>query len=217
LTAIGFLHTADQHVPTFGSLVAELAPDLPDVHVVDPSLLAGARAHGMTPELRQRLQDRLSELVTAGARVVVCTCSTLGEHAEALAAATGVPVLRADRPMAEAAVARGGRVAVVVAVESTLEPTLELLRTSAERAGTRPKLIAAPCLPAWPLFEAGDLDGYAAAIAAHARSVAPWADVLVLAQASMAPAAELLTDLPILVLTSPRTAAAEAIRQARRS
>jgi predicted Fe-Mo cluster-binding NifX family protein len=39
-------------------------------------------------------------------------------------------------------------------------------------------------------------------------------DVIVLAQASMAPAAALLSDLPIPVLTSPRTAVAQAIAEA---
>jgi hypothetical protein len=41
-------------------------------------------------------------------------------HAERIPVA--VPVLRIDRPMAERAVAAGGRIAVVAAVESTLAP-----------------------------------------------------------------------------------------------
>jgi Asp/Glu/hydantoin racemase len=41
------------------------------------------------------------------------------------------------------------------------------------------------------------------------------ADVVVLAQASMAPAAGLLADLPVPVLTSPRSAVARAVELAR--
>jgi Asp/Glu/hydantoin racemase len=208
---IGFLHTAEVHVATFRGLLAEIGPQHSDVHVVDAGLLAAARRDGITAEVRAGLAGRLRELSAAGAQVVVCTCSTLGEQAELLSGGT---VLRADRPMAEAAVAAGPRVAVVVSTASTVEPTLGLLRSGAERAGTEVALIEVPCPGAWELFLAGDLDGYAREVAGHARGIAPGVDVVVLAQASMTPAAALLTDLPIPVLTSPRTAVAEAVRRA---
>jgi aspartate/glutamate racemase len=211
VTTIGFLHTADVHVATFHRLRAELAPGWLDVHVVDAGLLADARRDGITPGLTARLDAHLHELADRGADVIVCTCSTLGGAAELRTADMGVPVLRADRPMAEAAVAAGSRVAVVVAVASSLAPTRELLHAAAAAAGREITLIEVPCPAAFPLFLAGDLDAYASEIAAAARAAAPAADVIVLAQASMAPAAGLLTDLPIPVLSSPRTAVARAI------
>jgi Asp/Glu/hydantoin racemase len=61
-------------------------------------------------------------------------------------------------------------------------------------------------LDAWTLFEAGDTEGYLDRVAAHARQAADHADVILLAQASMAGAAARLTDLPIPVFTSPSTA-----------
>jgi Asp/Glu/hydantoin racemase len=210
VTTIGFLHTADVHVPTFGALRAELAPGWQDLHVVDPSLLADARRDGMTPGVAARMDARLHELADAGADVIVCTCSTLGAHAESRTTDLGVPVLRVDRPMAEAAVAAGPRIAVLATVESTLEPTRELLRS----VGREVTLTETVCPSAWGFFEAGDHEGYASAIAAEARRVAPDADVIVLAQASMAPATALLTDLTIPVLSSPRTAVAQAISEA---
>jgi Asp/Glu/hydantoin racemase len=200
VSTIGFLHTADVHVGTFRALAAELAPDAADVHLVDPTLLTP----DLTPELRKRLQTRLRELRDAGADVILCTCSSLGGHAER--ADPGIPVVRIDRPMAEAAVAAGGRIAVVVTAESTLEPTLDLLRECAGRAGKHVTLLPYPCFPAWDLFVAGDLDAYAGRIATHCREIAPRADVVVLGQAGMASAAERLVDLPIPVLTSPRMA-----------
>ncbi|MFI5938382.1 hypothetical protein [Actinoplanes sp. NPDC051494] len=197
---IGFLHTAEVHVATFRDLVRELAPDVEDRHLVDPTLLADADA----PDLEQRLRAHLQELADGGARVIVCTCSTLGELAERLD--VGVPVLRVDRPMAEAAVAAGRRIGVLYAVKSTLAPTLSLL-TSVRRDHT--EFVEAPCFDAWALFEAGDLDGYARRIAAHARTLE--VDVILLAQASMAPAEELLADLRKPVFSSPRTAIQRAL------
>lgn len=189
---IGFLHTADVHVATFRALVAELAPGWQDVHVVDPSLLADARA-GIPVE--DRVRTRLGEL--ADADVIVCTCSTIGPEAERAG------VVRADRPMAQAAVAVGGKIAVAYAVESTLEPTTALLREENPSAD----LVLVPCSEAWPHFEAGDLTGYHEAIAARLRDVP--AEVIVLAQPSMAPAADLLPNR--LVLSSPRLAVQAAL------
>ncbi|WP_306208415.1 aspartate/glutamate racemase family protein [Actinoplanes sp. RD1] len=191
---IGFLHTSPAHVPAFGAL----APG--SRHLVDESLLADAR-RGL--DVRDRLLLRLQALTPAD--VIVCTCSTLGAMAVALAPALGIPVLRADEPMAAEAVAAGRRIALVVTVESTVAPTLALFQSHA-RPDT--ELTVARCLYAWPLFEAGDSEGYARVIADYARTLD--ADVIALAQASMAPAADLLTDLAKPVLTSPRSAVAGA-------
>jgi Asp/Glu/hydantoin racemase len=215
VTAVGFLHTADVHVETFRRLLGELAPGWRDVHVVDAALLASARDRGVDEAVEARLHARLSELAAAGPRVIVCTCSTLSGHAERMSPRLPVPVLRIDRPMAEQAVALGRRIAVVAAVASTLAPTRELLRESASAAGVDVALVDAPCLDAWALFEAGRLDEYARRVAAHARQVAADADVIVLAQASMAPAAALLRDLDTPVLTSPQAAVARAVAMAR--
>jgi len=56
------------------------------------------------------------------------------------------------------------------------------------------------------MFEAGDQVGYVECIARTARAAATTADVVILAQASMAPAEALLTDLPTPVFSSPRPA-----------
>ncbi|GIM96093.1 aspartate/glutamate racemase family protein [Paractinoplanes toevensis] len=211
MTTIGFLHTADVHVPVFHDLRAELAPGWADLHVVDPGLLADARRAGITAELAARVDARLHELADRGADLIVCTCSSLGAYAETRTADLGVPVLRVDRPMAEAAVAAGSRIAVLATVDSTLAPTSALLNAAAERAGRVVTLIETPVPGAWSLFEKGDLHAYAVKVADQARAIAPRADVIVLAQASLSPAAALLADLPIPVLTSPRTAVARAI------
>lgn len=214
MTTIGFLHTGDVHVSTFGALRAELAPAWQDVHVVDESLLADARRQGITAELAARIDARLHELADRGADIVVCTCSSLGGYAEGRTADLGVPVLRADRPMAEAAVAAGRRIAVVATVDSTVGPTRDLLLDAASRAGREVELVEVRCAEAWPHFEKGELDAYAQVVARKAREAAPGVEVIVLAQASAAPAAGLLADLPIPVLTSPRTAVARAIAEA---
>ena len=204
MTTIGFLHTAEVHVGTFRGLLRELGPGCADVHVVDESLLADARERGVDADVERRLLERLREVAAQSPAVIVCTCSTLSGHAERMSGDVGVAVLRVDRPMAEAAVAAGRRIAIVAAVESTLAPTRELLASCA-RPDT--EIVESLCADAWPLFEAGDHAGYIRRVAEHARSLD--ADVIVLAQASMAPAEELIGG---KALSSPRAAVRRALK-----
>lgn len=205
MATVGFLHTAQVHVPTFDRLLDELAPGVTAVHAVAPDLLAHARDHGVDADVEEGVAAGIADLVGRGAELVVCTCSTLGGDAERLGAA--VPVVRVDRAMAEAAVgialAGRSRVGVVAAVASTLQPTRALL----ESVG-RVEIVESLCADAWALFENGDEAGYLAAVADAARLLAPDVDVVVLAQASMAGAEPLLTGLPVPVLSSPRPAVA---------
>ncbi len=99
--------------------------------------------------------------------------------------------------------------------ESTLGPTRQLLEECASAAGTGARVVDAPCLDAWSAFEAGDQAGYLDRIARHVRDVAASADVIVLAQASMAAAADLLPDLDVPVVSSPRPAVARGMELAR--
>ncbi len=194
---LGLLHTSPVHVATFDALAAEEAPDVELVHVVREDLLAAARAHG--PEAAD---DQVAEAVRdLSTDVVLCTCSTIGAVAERVDAT--VPVLRVDRPMAAAAVATGGPVVVLAALESTLAPTLAMLAEEADRAGTAPRIEATVVPGAWDRFEAGDVEGYLGLVRAALEQVRD-ATVVVLAQASMAAAADrAAVDVP--VLSSPRT------------
>ncbi|MEU5062415.1 aspartate/glutamate racemase family protein [Streptomyces virginiae] len=199
------LHTSPVHVPVFDGLRDRHHPGAVLRHLVAPELLDRARADGprsVAPALRELL-------AAAGPGPVLVTCSTIGATAEALAPALGAPVLRVDRPMAAAAVRTGPRIAVLAALASTLTPTAELL---AEEAGGRPLSVVPHLVPgAWESFGAGDTARYLSQVAEAADAVTG-ADVIVLAQASMAGAADLATtDTPVLSSPAPGLAAALAL------
>jgi hypothetical protein len=202
---LGLLHTSPVHVATFDALAAEEAPGVEIVHLVREDLLADAREHG--PEaVAGRVAEAVRDLSTDA---VLCTCSTIGAVAEQVD--TGVPVLRLDRPMAAQAVSGNGPVVVLAALESTLVPTLELLAEEAGRAGTTPSIEARIVAGAWERFEAGDTEGYLHLVRAELGRVQDGA-VVVLAQASMAPAAD-GARAGIPVLSSPRTGLRAAVSQ----
>ena len=202
---LAFVHTAATHVPTFDALVAELGPGLDVHHAVHEDLLRDARTLGAEhPAILARTHAAMRAAADSGAALVVCTCSTIGAAAEFMDTGGRFQAARIDRAMADAAVRRGPAVHVLAALDSTLVPTQDLLQGSARRLG-RPLTWTTEVVPeAWALFMAGDLAGYHAAIAQAARAGGAGASVIVLAQASMAGAADLLGDLGMPVLSSPR-------------
>jgi hypothetical protein len=208
--SLTFLHTSPVHTATFDALLAELAPEIPVQHHVEEALLERARTDGVDA-IAGRLRGLISEL-EGQAAVLVCTCSTIGDAAEALSSER-LPVMRIDRKVAEAAVRAGqtGAVLVLAALDSTLGPTRALIQDAARKL-KRPVIIQTRlCESAWTFFESGDQAGYIALITAELDSLpAPLPAVVVLAQASMAPAA-FQTKLSIPVLSSPRLGALAAV------
>lgn len=209
---IGFLHTAEVHVATFDRVVAEADATAETAHFVDEVLLRSARSLGVNHDgVRDAVGVALAQLVSEGVGVIVCTCSTIAAIAES-AGGTLVPVLRVDRPMAAAAVASADRIAVVAALESTLEPTVALLADECERQRRWPAITLAPCLSAWSFWEAGDVEGYCRSVAEHVNALDDSFDVVVLAQASMLGALVFIEGRPARsVLASPSSAVAAAL------
>lgn len=215
--AIAFLHSSALHIATFNALGAALAPGLKLAHTVREDLLVAAeKAGGVTPSIELKAGEAMLALAEGGARVVVCTCSTLGPVAERVADDADIPVIRIDRPMADEAVRSGNRIGVCGALAPAMETTLRLLEDSAGKAGRACDLMPVHFEDAWEEFRAGRLDAYHAGIADGLKRAAEDCDVLVLAQASMAPAALQAGDLGIPVLSSPRSGFAAAARIAKR-
>lgn len=207
--AVGFLHTAQVHVATFEALSRELVPSAGTVHRVDPGALELARQDGAAERVRAVVAGHLAELREAGCEVILCTCSTLGEVAEGLSG-DGLEVIRIDRPMLRRAVSCGPRIGVLAALTSTVEPTIRVLAEEAADAGAAISVEVCVVDGAWDAFLRGDAEDYYSRIAQAARALSSRCDVVVLAQASMEPAAALLAGLATPVLTSPR-AAVEAV------
>jgi hypothetical protein len=202
-------------VASFDTLLREMAPDLVARHSVREDLLAEARRTGITDALARRVEQCVRSLASEPDALVVCTCSTIGGCAERANQDRPGVAMRIDRPMAERAVLLGPRIGIAATLESTLEPTRALVEDAARAASrevrTRPLL----CEGAWAHFERGDSEGYVRAIAHSLCRDARDTDVVILAQASMAPAASLCAELHVPVLSSPRLGLASALARYR--
>ncbi|MFD9792664.1 aspartate/glutamate racemase family protein [Streptomyces sp. NPDC059070] len=207
MSTLALLHTSAVHVPVFDALRDEDHPGLELRHLVYEELLGRARESGPAA-VAAATRDVIARAREEGVTAVLCTCSSIGAVAEAAGAELGVPVLRSDRPMAAAAVAHGPDIVVLATVESTVGPTTELIREEAAAAGREISVRTVVADRAWPHFEKGDLEGYYRVVAEELEAIVE-GDVIVLAQGSMAPAAQYVAS-SVPVLSSPRLGLAAA-------
>lgn len=204
---LGFLHAGAIHVDTFEQLVQAAQRGTVTEHVVREDLLASAvSAGGVTTSIATAVQAEVDALIQRGARVVVCTCSTLGSSAEATPSNGRATILRIDRPLAERLVASGRPILVVAALPSAMTNAIELLRSVARGLRTELNLRELPCNDAWPYFLAGDLNGYAQRVADLIDQHAKAGENAMLAQASMTSAIPLIRRRDIEVSASPTLA-----------
>lgn len=200
---LALLHTTPVLIDTFDRLIDESALEVPVRHIVEERFLTEARENGITQDLDDRIGGRIRSAVGDGAAVVLCTCSSIGGSAERANDSIDGVVIRVDRPMAEKAVETGSRIVIAAALESTLAPTRDLILETAAARQKPVELIEVLCDEAWSRLEAGDQQGYLTEIARKIKDSAPAGDVIVLAQASMAGAADLCTDVSVPILSSP--------------
>lgn len=213
---IAFLHTAEVHVKTFDGIIQNLNSKAELIHKVDSSLLERAQRNGLE-DVRSETIAALTELSSADA--VVCTCSTLGPIADELSK-TYKHIFRIDRPLMEEACWSGENILVAICLESTRDTTLALLNECALQMGKviRPEIIL--CETAWPYFERGVMTAFATEIAETIKAALiqrKHTDCIVLAQASMRVAEDLLQNVGPPVVSSPLLAAKRAIEIAGKS
>jgi hypothetical protein len=186
MKTIACLHTAAGNIAVFD---AACPPGATLTHTLRADLLKDAEeAGGLTDAIAQRTATALEALATPGVDAVLLTCSTVGPGA-ALARAA-IPVLRVDAALAETATRGGGKVVVLCAVETTVEPTRAIFAEAAARNGASLDVRLVP--GAWAAFRGGDPARYHAIIAAASDAgFAEGAAQVALAQASMSGAVAL--------------------------
>lgn len=202
------LHTSEAHVARFEALRDDIAPGAVLQHHVRPDWLEQARTVGLSAPLRAAFAG----FVATRSAPVLCTCTSLGPLADDSGAH------RVDRPMMQAAARLGGPVAMAYCLDSTRAPSLALLADCMAAAGNRNKIRPLEIPVAWPAFAAGDEARFARVIARAVRLhlvAFPDTGAVVLAQVSMTPAADLLSDTDAVVLTSPGSALRAALAPAR--
>lgn len=181
-------------------------------NLLDDRLIAEAiEAGGLTADLRGRMSWLIGYALDGGAAGVLLTCSMYGPVAHQVAGTVSAPVYAADDAAFEAAAASGhARIALVSSLPVPLADAEERFRAflASRGAGAAPSFSPVLAPGAFDASVAGDIPALAQALAAAVAGVAPRPDAVLLAQYSLAPAAEQLATLTGLpVLTGPGRAA----------
>lgn len=209
MPTLGLVHTVRRVIPGLSELTTELLPDVRQLHYLDESVLQDAVAlGGLSPGIIRRVAQ-LVLLAAERSDVVLVTCSSVGPAADLAAGLSHVPVLRIDRPMAEEAVEVASRIGVIATLGSTLQPTADLVAQWAAEAGRHVAVQTKLVEEAFAAASEGNQAEHDRLVLAGLRELLEGeqaAEIVLLAQASMAPvAAQLPPPLQAKILSSPRS------------
>jgi aspartate/glutamate racemase len=184
----------------------EMLPDVRLVNIIDDSLIGDVvKAGHIPPTVARHLIQYYRHAEELGADVILNTCSSVGEVAEDARKLIGVPIVKIDELMAAKAATGYERIAVLATLPSTLEPTMRLVRKQADEAGRQVTIVKGLAEGAFDALVGGKPEEHDRILLETAKRVTAEADVLVLAQGSMARMEQALqeaTGKP--VLSSPR-------------
>lgn len=203
---LALIHTSPLLVPLFDGLCRQHLPGVRTFHMVDESLIRNTIAAGSLQKATvRRLAGQIGSAFDAGATAVFVTCSSIGPGVAVARQLFDGPVFRVDEAMAARAVSAGPRVGVLATLSTTLAPTVQLLRDTAEALDKTCEITSSCCAGAFEAVVAGNAEKHDAMVSAELTRLAASVDVVVLAQASMARVLASFApgQLPVPVLTSP--------------
>ena len=204
VTRVAFLHTGAVVIPPVMELASKLLPGTTTINYLDDHIVADLGDAERAASVPDRVADLVQAAQSAGADVVMLTCSSISQLAATAAERVGIPVLRIDEAMSDQAVQSGERIAVLATLPTTCAPTVALLQERAALAGVERDITSEVIDGAFAAVSGGDRGTHDRLVAAAIERVAPSADVVVLAQASMASAADAaLVDVPVLTSLEP--------------
>lgn len=204
---VAIIQTSFVSTAHLGSLFKELLPEVEVLNIVDDSLLPEVVANGSpTNAVIRRICSYAQAAEAAGASAILNQCSSVGEVVDVARQTVGIPYLRVDAPMARQAVELGDRIAVVATVASTIGPSVRLVERAAASAGRRvvvQDVLVDGALDV--LMRQGDRELHNRMVLEAIGTAEKTADVIVLAQGSMALLEPQLAQFSKPVLTSPRS------------
>ncbi len=212
---VALIHATPLSIGPVAAAFADLWPEAATFNVLDDSL-APDRGRGDVPDgvMRERFAMLTRYALRCGAAGVLFTCSAFGTEIEAAREGLAVPVLKPNEAVMDAAVAHGGRVALLATFAATPGPMRDELVERATRAGQALDVVTAHVAEAFDALGDGDGETHDALVVAAARNL-PAVDAIVLAQFSMARARPAVAAAcpGVTVLTAPHAAVAQLRRR----
>ncbi len=185
---ISLIHASPAAIAPLARYYAEAEPEWIVTNLLDDGVMRHFR-EGNEPAVESgllSLVERACGRYQAEAALVTCSAASLG-LIRRLSAASVVPLIKIDAPMAEAAVRAGARLGVLVTFPPTVEPTRALLAEVAQVAGRKIDIKTELREEALNALLQGDSALHDRLLSEGARALgAAGVEAIVLAQVSMA-------------------------------
>lgn len=172
--------------------------------ITDSTILSEVRANGGPTEAvyaRMKLYAKAAEI--SGADLIVNSCSTVGEVADACRKEVGIPVMKIEEPMCEEAAALGSRFAIIGTVETSMGPVARIIERLVAERGEQAACDLFVQNAAWDALVAGHPEEHNRILLQNIRKLDAEAyDAIVMSQVSMRALLPELEDLKTPVLCS---------------
>jgi Asp/Glu/hydantoin racemase len=154
---------------------------------VDDSILPQlGKNGGNVQEIADRWEGYAKVAEQLGADCILNACSSIGELVAFTQPKIATPIIRIDDAMAEFAINSAEKIGVAATLETTLKPTLELLKQKAAQKQKKVEFEPILVSSAYQKLIANDKEGHDLDLSVALRELAKKVDIVVLAQASMA-------------------------------
>ena len=184
---IGVIHTSPATVDLFGRLLRERFPGATVMNILDDSILPELGCNGGDlAAVEPRWRDYARIVAGRDVDIILNACSSIGDLCVRAQPDGGQPIVRVDAGMAREAVRRGARVAVAATLSTTLRPTSDIIRRTADAQGRAVTLDSVLVQGAYAALMAGDQARHDGLVVAALERAIHGNHVVVLAQASMA-------------------------------
>ena len=204
---IALVHATPVAMDPVRQAFQSLWPEVETINILEDSLTPDrAKASMVSDQLVDRIAKLTLYAVSTGADAVLFTCSAFGPAIEKAREAVDVPVLKPNEAMFEAAIANGGKTAMLYSFEPAKDSMEEEFREEARRLGSNAQISSVFVPGAIEAVRAGDVATHNRLIAEAAASLSDY-QAVTLAQFSMARALkETQAATSITVLSSPEQA-----------
>lgn len=205
---VAFIHTVHTVIPQMEELFYNIIKGARLFHLLDESILKRAIEQDcLTPDLYEKVLKLSQMAEEGGADVILVTCSSISPCIDTAKKIVRVPILRIDEPMAEQASKFGKKIAVISTLKTTLNPTTEIIKKKAKiHKKNAISIISLLCNNAFNALMSGDVKTHDEEVCKKLFIADKKADVIVLAQASMANVIQRTNiKLSRKVLTSPES------------
>jgi Asp/Glu/hydantoin racemase len=189
---LALIHTVDWYQsvitkPFFNALLDKY-PNFEIMNILDSTLLSDSLKAGYaTDEILHRIVGYALLAQTAGADMVMCSCTTVNKAMQ-LARESGkfhIPALNIDEPMIEKAIEAGSKFGIVATLETSPQGTCYLLEREAKKRSKEIEMEIAVCPAAFDALMDDDMVTHDKLVCAEIERLAKRVDVVLLGQISL--------------------------------